>query len=327
MPAEVGYCVLVWRGLECRRVGLGRRFGVAGREEDMIVDCHTHIWANIDQLGKGAGEYIRRQCGQDNVAAGAAEHARAAECVDKSLVFGFRSVDLDASVPNDYVAEYVGRHPAKMIGVAAVDPSEAGAADEAERCLGRSEFRGLTISPATQNIHPCDSRAMGIYELALSRRAPVFFCQSTHFPAHGRMEYARPSLLDEIAREFPDLVIVISSMGHPWIEEGIALIGKHPCVFGDIAGLVHRPWQAYNALVLAHQFNVMDKMLFGSDFPYCTASEAIKSVYRMNEVTQGTNLPSVPREALRTMVERDAMTALGIARPGEAVARPKDDEI
>lgn len=292
----------------------------------MITDCHTHIWASLDQLGGDAGEYIRRQCGRDNVAAGAAEHARAAECVDKSLVFGFRSVDLGASVPNDYIAEYVARRSDKMIGVAAVDPADEGAADEAERCLARSEFRGLTVSPATQNIHPCDSRAMGVYELARSRNVPVFFCQSTHFPAQGRMEYARPSLLDEIAREFPDLVIVISSMGHPWIEEGIALIGKHPCVFGDIAGLVHRPWQAYNALVLAHQFNVMDKVLFGSDFPYYTAAEAIKSIYRMNEVTQGTNLPSVPREALRSIVERDALTALRIARPGEAAARTQDND-
>ncbi len=291
---------------------------------DMIVDCHTHIWANPAQLGTDAEEYIRRQCGRDNVAAGAAEHARAAECVDKSLVFGSRSVDLDASVPNDYIAEYVARRGEKMIGVAAVDPSEDGALDEAQRCLERSEFRGLTLSPATQNIHPSDSRAMVIYELARSRGVPVFFCQSTHFPARGRMEYARPSLLDEIARDYPDLVIVISSMGHPWIEEGIALIGKHARVFGDIAGLVHRPWQAYNALVLAHQFNVMDKVLFGSDFPYYTAAEAIKSIYRMNELTQGTNLPSVPREALRSIVERDTLKALQIARPGEAVAQGTD---
>jgi len=290
----------------------------------MIVDCHTHIWASLDQLGAGAGEYLLRQCGQEDVPAAAAEHARAAECVDKSLVFGFRSVDLGASVPNDYVAQHVARHPAKMIGVAAVDPADPDAPDEAERCLGRSEFRGLTLSPATQSVHPCDSRAMVIYELASRRGVPVFFCQSTHFPAQGRMEYARPSLLDEIAREFPELVIVVSSMGHPWIEEGIALIGKHPRVFGDIAGLVHRPWQAYNALVLAHQFNVMDKILFGSDFPYFTAAEAIKSIYRMNEVTQGTNLPSVPREALRGVVERDSLTALGIARAGEAAVRGGD---
>jgi hypothetical protein len=167
---------------------------------------------------------------------------------------------------------------------------------------------------------------MELYELAQSRGVPVFFPQGTHFPAKGTMEYARPLLLDEIAREYPGLTIVISSMGHPWVEEGIALIGKHAGVYATVAGLLRRPWQAYNALVLAHQFNVMDKVLFGSDFPYFTASEAIKSVYRLHEVTQGTNLPSVPREVLRSMVERNALLALGIARPGEESRRHAEEE-
>jgi hypothetical protein len=284
----------------------------------MIVDCHTHIWSSPEQLGRGGREYIRRQCGREDVAAGPADHAAAAECVHKTLVLGFRSVGLDAHVPNEFLAEYVSQHSDKMIGIAALDPAQADALREAETLLKQDQFRGLTISPAAQDVHPADSRAMELYELAAGQGVPVFFCQGTHFPTGGRMEYARPSLLDEVAREFPNLVMVISSLGHPWIEEGIALVGKHPRVYADIAGLIHRPWQAYNALVLAHQFNVMDKVLFGSDFPYSSAAEAIKCIYRMNEVTQGTNLPLVPREALRSMVERDALRALGICWPGEA---------
>jgi uncharacterized protein len=292
----------------------------------MIVDCHTHIWAAPEQLGRGGREFIWRQSGRECVVAGPGEHALAAKCVDKSLVLGYRSLDLGADVPNEFLAEYVSRNADKMIGIACVDPAEGDALEQAQALLKLHEFRGLTLSPAMQNFHPADSRAMRLYELACRQKVPVFFCQSTHFQAKGRMEYARPSLLDEVARDFPDMPIVISSLGHPWIEEGIALLGKHPRVYGDISGLVHRPWQAYNALVLAHQFNVMDKVLFGSDFPYCTAAEAIKCVYRMHEVTQGTNLPSVPREALRGMVERDALTSLGIARPGETPARASQDE-
>ena len=292
----------------------------------MIVDCHTHMWAGPEQLGPGGRAFIRRQSGREDVDAGPAGHAAAAQCVDKCLVFGFRSLALDAAVPDEFIAEYVARHSQKMVGIAAVDPAEDGAVDRAEGLLRQEEFRGLTLSPAVQDFHPADSRAVGIYELASRAGVPVFFCQGTHFPPTGRMEYARPSLLDEIARDFPHLTIVITSLGHPWIEEGIALLGKHPRVYGDVSGLIHRPWQAYNALVLAHQYNVMDKVLFGSDFPYATAAEAIKCVYRMHEVTQGTNLPSVPREALRGMVERDALSELGIARAGEAAARDAEDE-
>lgn len=292
----------------------------------MIVDCHTHIWAKADQLGRDARAYLWRQSGQEDVPADPLDHQVAARCVGKTLVLGFCSAHLGASIPNDFIAEYVSRQGGRMIGIAAVDPTEDGAAREAQQLLDRPEFRGLTVSPSSQNFHPADSRAMAVYDLAARKGFPVFFHQGTHFRSQGSMEHARPFLLDEIAREFPALTIVISSLGHPWIEEGIALLGKHPRVFADLAGLIRRPWQAYNALVLAHQFNVMDKVLFGSDFPFCTAAEAIESVYRLHEVTQGTNLPAVPREVLRSMVERNALQVLGIARPGEMQDNANDEE-
>jgi len=292
----------------------------------MIVDCHTHIWTEPRQLGEGAKEYLARQGRQERLLARPQDHARAAACVDKTLVLGCQSAHLGADVPNELIAEYVAGHSDRMIGIAAVDPTVAGAAETAGRLLQQKEFRGLTVNPAGQNFHPADTRAMEIYELASRRGVPILIQQSTPLPTRGCMEYARPLLLDEIARDFPNLTIVISAMGHPWIDECISLLGKHPRVFSDVAGLTRRPWQAYNALVSAHQFNVMDKILFGSDFPFSTASEAIEAVYRLHEVTQGTNLPVVPREMLRGMVERNALEVLGISLPGETPARATEEE-
>jgi predicted TIM-barrel fold metal-dependent hydrolase len=77
--------------------------------------------------------------------------------------------------------------------------------------------------------------------------------------------------------------------------------------------MLQRPWQAYNALVLAHQHQVIDKLLFGSDFPHTSITECIESLYSINQISQGTNLPTVPREALRGIVERDTLNLLGLA--------------
>ena len=216
----------------------------------MIVDCHTHVWASAEQLGRNAREYLRRQSGRDDLDASPAEHAAAAEYAAKTFVLGYRSKHLGAAVPNEFIAEHVARHPGRMIGFAAVDPTVDGAVTEAAELLSRKEFRGLTISPTSQNFHPADSRAMKLYELACKQGVPIIFHQGTHFVPQGCMEYARPFLLDQIAREFADLTIILASLGHPWIEESIALIGKHPRVFADVAGLIRRPWQAYNALAL-----------------------------------------------------------------------------
>ena len=102
-------------------------------------------------------------------------------------------------------------------------------------------------------------------------------------------------------------------MGQPWTGETTLLLAKHKHVYADVSGLLGRPWQAYNALVVAHEHGVVGKLLFGSDFPYATAADAIEALYSVNLVAQGTGLPTVPRAALRGIVERDTLALLGLA--------------
>jgi predicted TIM-barrel fold metal-dependent hydrolase len=173
-------------------------------------------------------------------------------------------------------------------------------------------LRGLCICPAAQDFHPSDTRAMAVYERAAALKLPVIFYPGTHLSPKTKMEYARPHLLDEVARSFPNLKMVISHFGYPWVDEAIVLLGKHQNVYADIAGLLRRPWVAYDALVRAHQFQVIDKLLFGSDFPFTTAGECIETLYSINQMAMGTNMPTVPRESLRGIVERDVMTLLEI---------------
>ena len=283
----------------------------------MIVDCHTHIWETPQQLGAGSMEYLRRQSGNRALATTAADpaaHLAASECVDRTFVLGFTSRYLGAEVPNRLLADYAAKHPDKIVAMAGVDPLGGDVAERLLEVAEGSAFAGVTINPAAQDFHPADSRLQRLYEFCSEKGLVVVVHQGTHFWAEAKMEYARPYLWDEVLRDFPRLSMIIAHMGHPWVDETIALLGKHCNLYADIAGLIRRPWHAYNALVQAHQYAVTDKLLFGSDFPFLSASEAIESVYRLNEVTHGTPLPSVPREVLRGIIERDALAALGIER-------------
>jgi predicted TIM-barrel fold metal-dependent hydrolase len=291
----------------------------------MIVDCHTHIWQSPEQLGQSdLGEIPRQVRSHGRVApsgktvwrtvpaADPDHHWAQSAAVDKSIVLGFKSRYLRAEIPNRFVADYVSKYPQKLIGFAGIDPSERAAVEELKIAKEDLRLRGVTVSPANQDFHPTDSRAMRVYAEAERLGMPILFHPSGHFTEESKLEYGRPFLLDEIARTFPQLRIVIAQMGHPWIDETITMLGKHPGVFADVSGLLARPWQAYNALVSAHQYGVIDKLLFGSDFPYTNAEDCIEALYSMNQLAQGTNLPVVPREALRGIVERDALGLLGL---------------
>ncbi|RIK67802.1 MAG: hypothetical protein DCC65_04830 [Planctomycetota bacterium] len=287
----------------------------------MIVDCHTHIWESPAQLGfdDAASQSsrlasLRLTPGLDRWPDASMEsHFAASDPVDKSLVFSFKSRYLGVEVPCALVSRYVRQHPEKLIGVAGIDPTNLTEAladlQEAHGVLG---MKAITVSPAAQDFHPADSRAMQVFADASRLGMPVIVDQG-HFRVESKMEFARPVLLDEVARDLPQLKLVISHMGYPWVEECVVLLGKHPNLYADISSLLHRPWQAYNALLSAYQFGVIDKLLFGSDFPYTSATTAIESLYRINQLVTGTNLPTVPRAQLASIVERDALGLLGIS--------------
>ena len=292
----------------------------------MIVDCHTHIWQSPDQLGqldlgnsprsarKRAARITSEKSAWRSLPAADPDHHWAQSAtVDKSIVLGFKSRYLHAEIPNRYVSEYVRKYPQKLIGFAGVDPTEDGVLEEVSAAKEDLRLQGLTVSPANQDFHPADSRAMEVYEAAEKLGMPILVHPSGQFSERSKLDYGRPYLLDEVSRSFQNLRIVIAQLGQPWIEETITMLGKHPHVFADVSGLLSRNWQAYNALVSAYQHGVIDKLLFGSDFPYTSADECIEALYSINQLAHGTNLPLVPREALRGIVERDALSLLGIA--------------
>ncbi|MGA2233590.1 MAG: amidohydrolase family protein [Tepidisphaeraceae bacterium] len=292
----------------------------------MIVDCHTHVWQSPDQLGqldlgdlpKPPGRRIMRPASGGRLpwrsipAADADHHWSQSSLVDKSIVLAFKSRYLRAEVPNRYVADYVNKFPEKLIGFAGIDPTERTALDELRACRDGLQLRGITLSPANQDFHPTDSRAMRIYAEAERLGMPILLHPVGPSTAESKLDFARPYLFDEVARSFPNLRLVIAQMGQPWVDETICMLGKHANVYADVSGLLLRPWQAYNALVLAHQHQVIDKLLFGSDFPHTSATECIEALYSINQVAQGTSLPIVPREALRGIVEREALSLLGL---------------
>ncbi len=279
----------------------------------MIVDVHTHIWDSPQQLGPDATERIRRSRGQpwERPDASVKSHEEAMKPVQVAIVLGFVSQRLGANVGADQVAACVARGPDKLFGFAGIDPMANDYLEQYDRALELG-LSGVTISPAGQDFHPCHTHAQALYERCESKGLPVMVHPGAQFSSASVMEFAQPHLFDDVARDFPKLRIVLAQVGHPWIDPALALVGKHPHVWADLSDLVLRPWQLYTTLLAAHQQGVMDHLLLGSDFPFCTPQQAITTIYSINTYTQGTNLPSVPREQLRGIVERDALACLGL---------------
>jgi predicted TIM-barrel fold metal-dependent hydrolase len=290
----------------------------------MIVDVHTRIWESSDQLGQAVSEQLRRRHREpwDRPTASITAHDQAMSPVQHAIILGLHSELLGARIDHATVAQYVRRDPVSYVGFAGIDPTAGGPLDSLDRAqeLG---LEGVVLSPAAQGFHPSDSRVMPLYEACEARGLPILVESGALFARQARMEFDQPYLLDEVARTFPELRLVLTSLGDPWIDQGLALTAKHPTVFADLSEIIRRPWPLYNALLRAHQRGVIEQIVFGSNFPFHTPERAIVNIYSVNTLIQGTHLPSVPREQLRSIIERNTLRCLGIREDrGHAMRSP-----
>ncbi|HEX6961596.1 MAG TPA: amidohydrolase family protein, partial [Lacipirellula sp.] len=90
----------------------------------------------------------------------------------------------------------------------------------------------------------------------------------------------------------------------------VAVIRKHPNLYADVSALVYRPWQLFHSLMLVHEYNVWDKILFGTDYPVTTVAETVAGLRSLTEVKL--DRFSLPAEPIERLIHRDALELLGL---------------
>jgi len=240
------------------------------------------------------------------------EHIEASEVVDKCIVLAYPDDDPDKA--NAQLSEYVAKYDQKMVGFAIINPLTDNVSPRALKSITEKlGFKGIVLYCSQTGFHPAHSMAYQLYESAQELALPVFFHNSPVGPA-GFLEYAQPFLLDEIARSFPSLKIVIGNMGRPFVEQTLCLLAKHKNVFGDLSIKPGNVWEVYNLVLAAQEQAVLEKLLFGSAFPAARAQQCIETLLGFNRLLGTANLPTVPRENMQNIIERDTLKLLGIEK-------------
>jgi predicted TIM-barrel fold metal-dependent hydrolase len=280
----------------------------------MLVDCHTHV-GDRTHISKDFIKDVHYVSGDPNqeFAVDLDAHWEAMKPVDRAIVLGFRAYHVGYVVPNEYVADYVNSHSEKLIGFCSVDPHDQDAIEQLDYCVQKLGLRGLKLGPIYQNMHPQDPRFMRLFKRAEQLDVPVLIHQGTTFCRDVSLEYANPILLQPIALQFPNLRMIIAHLGHPWIGECISLIRKHPNFYSDLSALYYRPWQYYNALILAKEYGVLKKLFLGSDYPVTTPQQSINGLRRCNDMAMGTAMPKLSESEIEDIIHRDTLGILNLS--------------
>ncbi len=282
----------------------------------MIIDVHSHCW---NFPGDFSADFIRQ-----------ARRARAGLEVDltvtheayratlpegeevRTIVFGGKARLSGLWVDDRMVAAHVAHDPTRLVGFLSVDPTQDGW--ERDMRTGHEELglRGIKLLPMYAGFSPDDERLEPLWSYAEKRALPVLLHMGTTFIAQAPLAFTLPRLIEPVAVRHPGVKIILAHLGHPYEGECIAVIRKHENVFADISALHYRPWQLYNSLMLAQEYGVWRKLLFGTDFPFTNVNATISGLRALNHMTTGTGLLRLDEDEIEALIHRDSLRLLGI---------------
>jgi len=210
--------------------------------------------------------------------------------VTKALITGFDETTSAGSafVSNEAVAAIAGRHPARFIPFCGADVFRGmEAVREVEHWITRRGMRGLSLRPFMIGRPASDRVYWPFYAKCVELGVPCSMHASANWTRNRPSDLGHPRHFDEVACAFPELKLILSHAGYPWVLEACLIAWKHPNVYLEIAA--HRPryftapGAGWEALLRYGTTVIRDKILYGTG-AFLIGREPAELVREMRDV-------------------------------------------
>lgn len=137
--------------------------------------------------------------------------------------------------------------------------------DELKRQVGYGAV-GLKLHTVHGGFAANDAILYPVYNYCEQERLPVVYhCGTSTFPG-GTNRFADPLVIEDVARDFPDLTIVLAHGGRGWWYDAAAFLAlMRPNVWIEISGLPPKKLPEYYA---RYDFaRLARRFIFGTDWP------------------------------------------------------------
>lgn len=201
----------------------------------------------------------------------------------------------------NYIAELSNYGMLQCFGAVAnsdLKTLEAGLKDRRFRCI--KVYLGYIHQWAN---HPA---YRALYVLARKYKVPVVFHTGDTYSVKGKLKYADPLTVDEVAVDFPDVTFVIAHIGVPWVQTAAEVAYKNPNVYldgsalviGDLSRMSEEELDEAMIKPIKWAWDYVEdptKLMFGTDWPLTEIAPYLKAFKK-----------AIPREHWRKVFYENA---------------------
>lgn len=229
----------------------------------MIIDCHTHLNNYTDESVESLPADLARLQG-----------VLRRNRVDVALIL--TSYKIVPGRPSARAVVEATRHMPNLHVIAGISWASFSAAAVAElrSLLEAGAIKGLKLYPGYEPFYPSDPRLVPAYELAEEFDVPVMIHTGDTYAPSGKVKFAHPLHVDEVAVDFPRVKFLICHLGNPWFRDCMEVVYKNENVYTDISGLTLGEFNDRFEAYMRQQLKEMilwgvnpDRVLYGTDWP------------------------------------------------------------
>jgi predicted TIM-barrel fold metal-dependent hydrolase len=229
----------------------------------MIIDCHTHLNNYHDESQESLAEDLGRL-----------QLMMRRHRIDAALVL--TSYKVVPGRPSTRAVVEATRHLPNIHVVAGISWATFDEAQMAElrSLLEAGAIKGLKLYPGYEPFYPNDPKLTRAYLLAEEFDVPVMIHTGDTYAPTGKVKFAHPLHVDEVAVDFPRVKFLICHLGNPWFRDCMEVVYKNDNVYTDISGLTLGQFTDRFEAYMRQQLKEMilwgvnpSKVLYGTDWP------------------------------------------------------------
>lgn len=188
---------------------------------------------------------------------------------DAETTYGFKPNNQDT-------ADFIALAPDLFVGFAGLDPHKGSESVKTlEDLVTNKGFAGAAIDPIYNKACLSDACFYPIYDACERLNVPIVITSGpARYTPGAIMDYANPGYIDRVAADFPNLKIVVSHGGWPYIEEMMGVAFRNENVFFEASE--YELFPGSDNLIKAASGILSDKMVFASAHPFVDYRDAIE---------------------------------------------------